>query len=83
MIQRLRGIASGELQGTIADYNFYTHELREFVCVRRLGYETGKLPDDVYYNAHSATLKEYGIVPQNYDQSLRALYHPDAIEVME
>jgi hypothetical protein len=83
MIDRLRGISNGEMNGTVADYNFYTHELREFTRVRSLGYETGQLPSDIYYNAHSAALREYGIQPQNYNQSLRALYHPDAIRLME
>jgi hypothetical protein len=83
MVQRLRGISSGEVQGTVADYNFYSHELREFTRVRRLGYETGTLPSDVYYNAHSATLREYGIAPTTYEQNLRALYHPDAIKLIK
>ncbi|MCU7929036.1 MAG: hypothetical protein KZQ97_21750 [Candidatus Thiodiazotropha sp. (ex Dulcina madagascariensis)] len=83
MLQRLRGIESGEIRGTVTDYNFYSHELREFTRVRRLGYETGPLPNDVYYNAHSATLREYGIAPTTYDQSLRALYHPDAIRLID
>lgn len=83
MIDRLRGISNGEISGSVADYNFYTHELREFTRVRSLGYESGLLPTDVYYNAHSAALREYGIRPKNYSQSLRALYHPDAIRLME
>jgi len=82
MVERLRGVAAGGVNPTVADYNFYSHELREFTRVRRMGFGDGALPGDVYYNAHSATLREYGIRPQNYDQSLRALYHPDAIKLM-
>ena len=82
MVNRLLDISKGGISGTVADYNFYTHELREFTRVRRLGFETGPLPGDVYYNAHSAALREYGIQPKTYDQSLNALYHPDAIRLM-
>jgi hypothetical protein len=41
MVARLRAIADGKLPPTAQDMNFYTHELREFVRYRRLGYRTG------------------------------------------
>ncbi|MCA3175835.1 MAG: hypothetical protein ING36_09900 [Burkholderiales bacterium] len=82
MVGRLRGIASGKVEATVPDYNFYAHELREFTRVRRLGFETGTLPNEVYYNAHSAALREYGIFPIK-GQELRPLYHPDAIRLIE
>jgi hypothetical protein len=66
MIQRLRDIASGKLKMTQTDLNFYTHELREFVRYRRLGWVSGQPsdPDDAYRlwnNAHSAALEDYGL----------------------
>lgn len=65
MLQRLRSISKGELQPTIYDQRFYTHELREMVRYRRLGYRTGQPPGDPGYemwnNAHTATLEDYGI----------------------
>ena len=75
MVDRLKRIAAGELEATAADLNFYTHELRESVRYRQLGYRTGDPGYDVWNNAHTATLEEYGInelaIPD-------PLYHPDA-----
>ena len=79
MVQRLRQISDGRILGTIADYNFYSHELREFTRLRTLGYEHGLPPHDAYYNAHTAALLEYGVRPNTWEQSLKALYHSDAI----
>jgi hypothetical protein len=45
MIDRLRLIANGDIPATQIDRNFYSHELREFVRYRRLGWENG-LPAD-------------------------------------
>lgn len=75
-VQRLRDIATGRIQATPADLNFYTHELREFVRYRSLGYKTG-LPDDpdiahrLWNNAHTATLEDYGL-----KEAPGVLYHP-------
>jgi hypothetical protein len=41
-VQRLRDIAAGRLESTPFDLNFYSHELREFVRYRRLGWPTGQ-----------------------------------------
>ena len=41
MINRLRAIANGEIPATTIDRNFYSHELREFVRYRRLGWGSG------------------------------------------
>ena len=72
MVARLRAIASGKLEATAADLNFYTHELREFVRYRRLGFTTGAGDDYVLWNnAHSATLADYGLV-----EGPGVLYHP-------
>ncbi|MDB5172585.1 MAG: type secretion system tube protein Hcp, partial [Phycisphaerales bacterium] len=60
-IARLREIAAGRLQPTQYDLNFYSHELREFVRYRRLGWATGRPADaeaayDLWNHAHTATL---------------------------
>ncbi|MDO5290733.1 MAG: hypothetical protein Q4F13_14035 [Pseudomonadota bacterium] len=79
MISRLRQISRGELEPTQWDLNYYTHELREYVRYRRLGWEVGA-PDDImdrhtlWNNAHTATLEDYGL-------NDRALYHPEALNV--
>jgi hypothetical protein len=76
MIQRLRDITAGRLQATEADRNFYSHELRQFVRYRRLGWGNGQPPDaDAAYalwdNAHTATLEDYGL-----REGPGVLYHP-------
>lgn len=76
MIQRLRDIADGKLQPTQADLNFYSHELREFVRYRQLGWRTGTPGDldaahELWNNAHAATLEDYGL-----REGPGVLYHP-------
>lgn len=76
MIQRLRDIAGGRLQPTQADLNFYSHELREFVRYRRLGWRTSQpVGDDamreLWNNTHSATLEDYLL-----REGPGVLYHP-------
>ena len=66
MVQRLREIADGTREATPTDLNFYTHELRESVRYRKLGWKTGQpLDRDEAYrlwnNAHTATLEDYRI----------------------
>ncbi len=56
--------------------NFYTHELREFVRYRNLGYETGVPvdPDEamrLWNNAHTSTLEDYRL-----SEGRGVLYHP-------
>jgi hypothetical protein len=65
MIERLRAIADEHLEPTPIDRGFYTHELREFVRYRTLGYESGTPADPeaahtLWNNADSATLEDYG-----------------------
>jgi hypothetical protein len=77
MIQRLRDIAAGWLQPTQADLNSCSHELREFVRYRQLGWRTGEPTDgdaarELWNNAHTATLEDYGL-----REGPGALYHPD------
>lgn len=71
MVARLRGIAGGEIEPTPSDMNFYTHELREFVRYRRLGFSTGDPGYEVWNNAHTATLEDYMI-----REGPGVLYHP-------
>ncbi len=76
MVQRLRDIAAGRLQPTQADLNFYSHELREFVRYRRLGWRTGQPNSadaayDLWNNAHTATLEDYLL-----REGPGVLYHP-------
>ena len=83
MIKRVRSIANGEIEATSADRNFYSHELREFVRYRKLGWRTG-LPQgsdmqrSLWNNTHTATLEDYGLSSQ-----LSELYTPRAIQIMQ
>ncbi|PSR18282.1 toxin [filamentous cyanobacterium CCP3] len=74
-LQRLKDISGGSIQATSEDLNFYTHELREYVRYRQLGYRSG-VPSNsdaahkLWNDTHTATLEDYGIS----DPSV--LYHP-------
>jgi len=83
MIGRLRRIAAGELKATVYDRKFYAHELREYVRYVRPGWRTGAPAGEdarhqVWNNAHTASLEEYGI-----RKEILELYHPDAKEFLE
>jgi hypothetical protein len=75
-IERLRAIASNQLKPTQSDLNNYTHELREFLRYKKLGYEKG-VPANaedaarLWNNTHTATLEEY-----NLKEGFGVLYHP-------
>lgn len=63
---RLRAIVAGTTKQTQTDFNFYTHELREYARYRALGYPAGQPidPDAAYRlwnNAHTASLEDYGL----------------------
>jgi hypothetical protein len=78
MVRRLRRVAAGHEPPSRFDLNFYTHELREFVRYRRLGWRTGQPPDpdaanELWNHAHTAALEDYGLPARG------ALYHPDAL----
>ena len=73
-VARLREVAAGRLQATQHDLNFYSHEQREFVRYRRLGWRTGQPADpyaayDLWNHAHTATLEDYRITDAD-------VYHP-------
>jgi hypothetical protein len=66
MLDRLNSIASGELEPTQQDLNFYTHELDESGRYAALGYGGdsylgGPEMYDVWNNVHSAALEDYGV----------------------
>ncbi|WP_419688228.1 Ig-like domain repeat protein [Burkholderia theae] len=76
MVNRLRGIANGNLEATQYDLNYYTHELTEFQRYTNLGWEVGQPADptkayQLWNNAHTATLEDFGLKDGQ-------LYHPDA-----
>jgi predicted methyltransferase len=66
MVERLRKIAVGKLVAEPVYLRFYTHEIREYLRYKKLGYPTGQ-PDDpdaayeLWNNAHTATLEDYGL----------------------
>ncbi|RCJ28650.1 hypothetical protein A6770_23110 [Nostoc minutum NIES-26] len=66
MVERLRKIASDEMVAEEVDLRFYTHELREYLRYKKLGYPTGQPNDpdrayELWNNAHTATLEDYGL----------------------
>ena len=76
MVERLRKIAQGTLKPELADLRFYTHELREYVRYKKLGYPSGQPPDpdlayELWNNAHTATLEDYGL-----KEGFGVLFHP-------
>ena len=65
MLSRLRAIAAGKRPEAV-DLRFYGHELREFVRYKNLGWDSGapldeNLRHELWNNAHTATLEDYGI----------------------
>jgi hypothetical protein len=76
MVERLRKIAQGELKPEMVDLRFYTHELREYIRYKKLGYLTGQPSDpdlayELWNNAHTATLEDYGL-----KEGFGVLFHP-------
>lgn len=76
MVERLRNIATETLVAEPVDLRFYTHELREYLRYKKLGYPTGQPtnPDDAYElwnNAHTATLEDYKL-----KEGFGVLFHP-------
>lgn len=83
MIERLRRIERGELAPTQQDLNFYSHELREFVRYRKLGWKEGVPADSdkarqLWLQTHTATLDDYAL-PLQADEHL---YHSDALKAL-
>jgi hypothetical protein len=74
MINRLRAIASEQLEPTIYDLNFYPHELDEAGRYAVLGHPVGDLGSDEMYevwnDVHTAALEDYGVDGED-------LYHPE------
>ena len=80
MVKRLRGITTQTLVAEPVDLRFYTHELREYLRYKKLGYPTGQPadPDEAYElwnNAHTATLEDYKL-----KEGFGVLFHPSVEE---
>lgn len=80
MVERLRRIATQTLVAEPVDLRFYTHELREYLRYKKLGYPTGQPadPDEAYElwnNAHTATLEDYKL-----KEGFGVLFHPSVEE---
>jgi hypothetical protein len=76
MVDRLRSVASGDLEPTAYDMRFYTHELRESVLYRQAGYPSGQPDDDSYElwdMLHTQALRDYGLTRAGAPHDL---YHP-------
>ncbi|MCC3449607.1 MAG: hypothetical protein JGK04_19095 [Microcoleus sp. PH2017_39_LGB_O_B] len=76
MVERLRSIVAQTLVAEPVDLRFYTHELREYLRYKKLGYPTGQPenPDEAYElwnNAHTATLEDYKL-----KEGFGVLFHP-------
>ncbi|MEG4148391.1 hypothetical protein [Microcoleus sp. Pol12B5] len=80
MVERLRSIATQTLVAEPVDLRFYTHELREYLRYKKLGYPTGQPPDpdeayELWNNAHTATLEDYKL-----KEGFGVLFHPSVEE---
>lgn len=75
MIERLKKIVKEDLPPEQTDFNYYTHECREYQRYCNLGWETGEPKGidgyNMWNNAHSATLEDFKITDND-------LFHPDA-----
>ncbi|HZN93475.1 MAG TPA: hypothetical protein VFB81_12260, partial [Myxococcales bacterium] len=83
MVARLRRIAAGEIPATDYDRAFYSHELRESVRYRRMGWPTGQPLDgdaayELWNNLHTATLEDYRLREKLPDGDW-ALFHPEVM----
>ena len=80
MIDRLRSILKGDITATSVDLNYYTHEIREWVRYRNMGWADGvpanaQEATDLWRQCHTATLEDYKLPLQRDD----LLYHADAL----
>ena len=80
MVERLRSITTQTLVAEPVDLRFYTHELREYISYKKLGYPTGQPadPDEAYElwnNARTATLEDYKL-----KEGFGVLFHPSVEE---
>jgi hypothetical protein len=83
MVERLRKIARGEIPATDFDRAFYSHELRESVRYRRIGWLEGDLTlgdrsYDIWNDLHTATLEDYKLNEIG-PTGQRTLFHPDVV----
>ncbi|HBE17815.1 MAG TPA: hypothetical protein DEG17_21720 [Cyanobacteria bacterium UBA11149] len=81
MIERLKRIANSEIGAEAVDLRFYTHELREYLRYKKIGYATGQPSDrdeayQLWNNAHTATLEDYKL-----KEGYGVLFHPSLEEI--
>ncbi|KUG10831.1 hypothetical protein AMC91_15845 [Elizabethkingia miricola] len=80
MIKRLEDIETGKLEITDWDKRFYTHEKREYERYTTLGVEDGVHIEDVYNDAHTATLEDFKL--SEFDKNgVDNIYHPSIPEI--
>jgi hypothetical protein len=66
MIQRLELIANGKIEATSTDLVYYTHEIKESLRYKKLGFTQG-VPNDInqagelWNNTHTATLEDFRV----------------------
>jgi hypothetical protein len=80
MVERLRKILADQLPAEPVDLRFYTHELRECLRYKKIGYSSGQPMDpdeayEVWNNAHTATLEDYSL-----KEGPGVLFHPSIEE---
>lgn len=92
MVKRLRQIANGEIEPSLQDQNFYTHELDEYERYKNLGWQNGQPLDqneayELWNNAHTAALEDYGLKDRFIEiltgRPAYSLYHQDAMPFLE
>lgn len=80
MIARLEKIEKKEIPITDWDKRYYTHELREYERYKKIGVKDGINLEEIYNDAHTATLEDYKI--SEYDNNGKDnIYHPDVEEI--
>ena len=80
MVQSCGGLHAESCVAAAEDFNFYSHELREYVRYRRLGWPTGvprrfRVRDEVYGDMRIAHARRLWIPLRRDD----LLYHPDSL----
>ncbi len=80
MIERLEKIEKKEIEITDWDKRFYTHELREYERYQNLGVKDGVHLEEVYNDAHTATLEDFKL--SEFDENgVDNIYHPSIPEI--
>ncbi len=75
MIDRPEKILKGEFAATDIDKRFYTHEIRELERYRAVGVPDGVEDENVWNDAHTATLEDYKV-----NEKTQPLYTLEAVK---